>query len=220
MVLLWVLREKVPRFQTFLEVGCGTGYVLEGVNRSFPEVSLYGAEFYQEGLIFAKQRVPAATFSQLDILKMDDLAAYDVIGAFDVVEHIYDDKTALKNIARALKSGGYLLLTVPQHQWLWSKVDEYACHQRRYTRNDLLGKIKSVGLEIEYSNSFVALLVPLMWLSRSRAKDKKIDPMDEFRISTLLNRILETVMKIELSLIKYGLNFPVGGSLLVLARKP
>lgn len=114
-MLLWILREKMPNFKTFLEVGCGTGYVLEGVSRSFPEATLFGSEFYEQGIEHAKHRVPSATFSQLDILKMDDLAVYDVIGAFDVVEHIEDDRSALKNIERALKPGGFLLLTVPQH---------------------------------------------------------------------------------------------------------
>lgn len=219
-VLLWMLSERVSEFGRLLEVGCGTGFVLQAIRQAYPGVELFGSEFFEEGLVHARGRIPSATFTQLDARIMRDSRKYDVIGAFDVIEHIEEDDLVLANLARGLKGGGKLLLTVPQHGWLWSVVDERACHVRRYTRRELMAKVEGAGLQVEYVTSFVTLLVPLMWLSRRRAQTGDNDPMSEFRIASWLNRALETVMKFELGLLKLGWTFPVGGSLLLLARKP
>jgi len=65
-LLLWVLGHKVGSVHRWLEVGCGTGYVLEGVSLAFPAMELYGSEYYEEGLAFARARVPTAHFEQMD----------------------------------------------------------------------------------------------------------------------------------------------------------
>lgn len=218
-ILLWALQNKIPSFHTFLEVGCGTGYVLEAVRQTYPKATLYGSEFFEEGLVFARQRIPTATFTQLDARLLEDNQCYDVIGAFDVLEHISEDVQVLENLARALTSSGRLLITVPQHTWLWSSVDEQACHVRRYSRRELVRKVRAAGFEVQYVTSFVSLLLPLMFLARSRAKGSDYDPMNEFRVSPWINRILEFVMSLELRLLKIGITFPMGGSLLLLAKK-
>lgn len=218
-IVLWALTKKVEPFSVLLEIGCGTGYVLEGISQSFPHVELYGSEYFDAGLEHARKRVPKAHLMQLDATTLNDVDRYDVIGAFDVIEHIEDDEIVLSNLARAIRSGGSLVLTVPQHRWLWSAVDEYACHVRRYTRTELIAKVQNAGLQITYSSSFVSLLVPLMWLSRMRAS-KQHEPMSEFQIPRWLNKTLETVMKIEFLLLRIGVRFPIGGSLLLIAKKP
>jgi len=218
-VLLWALRNKVKPFARLLEVGCGTGYVLEGVSRAWPDAELHGSEYFEEGLEHARKRIARARFRQMDATRLDEVEQYDIIGAFDVIEHIEEDETVLHNLARAIRPGGSLLLTVPQHQWLWSQIDEYACHVRRYSRAELLDKVRRTGLQVTYVSSFVSLLVPLMWLSRKREK-KQHDPMSEFNIPQWLNLALERVMQVELLLMKAGIRFPIGGSLLMVATKP
>lgn len=218
-LILWVLKTRVITFSSFLEIGCGTGFVLEGISKAFPHTMLFGSEYFEEGLVHARARLPQAALSQLDATQLSEREHYDVIGAFDVIEHIEEDERVLANVSRALKPGGWLLVTVPQHRWLWSVVDEQACHVRRYTREELVGKLRSAGLSVDFVTSFVSLLVPLMWLSRWRARDESYDPMAEFRIPSWLNDLLEGVMRLELALIKLGVRWPVGGSLLLLARK-
>jgi trans-aconitate methyltransferase len=218
-LLLWTLRNKVEPFASFLEVGCGTGYVLEAVSRAHPNVNLFGAEFYEEGLAFAKSRTPTASFRQLDATIMDDYNCYDVIGAFDVIEHIADDERVLKNLATALTDNGALIVTVPQHRWLWSDADVQAGHQRRYSRIDLLKKIEKAGLSVVYVTSFVSLLVPLMWCVRVRKRNGGYESKSEFDIPDFLNQILLYVMRIEAGLLRLGLRLPIGGSLLVVAKK-
>jgi len=217
--LLWVFKQYIGNFQRFLEIGCGTGFVLEAIHNANPSAKMYGSEYFEEGLAHARMRVPSANLSQQDAREMLEIEYYDVIGAFDVIEHINEDEMVLSNISRALKQGGALLVTVPQHRWLWSAADEYAGHVRRYTRAELVRKVARSGLTVEYMTSFVSLLVPIMWLSRLRSNNGNYDLMDEFQIPNWLNRLLEMIMTFELGLLKFGMTLPIGGSLLLLARK-
>jgi len=218
-LLLWVLQRKVKTFNRFLEIGCGTGFVLNGIRSAFPNAELAGSEYFEEGLVHARRRIPTATFTQLDACEMSEKECYDAIGAFDVIEHIERDELVLTNLFNALRPGGYLLLTVPQHQWLWSIVDEHACHVRRYSQTELKDKVLAAGLKPLYVTSFVSLLVPLMYLSRLRARQDNHDPMSEFKIPGWMNWVLEQVMRVEHLLLKLKIRFPIGGSLLMLARK-
>ncbi|PLX47117.1 MAG: class I SAM-dependent methyltransferase [Desulfobulbaceae bacterium] len=218
-ILMWYLATKNKHFLSFHEIGCGTAYVLEGVRKAYPDAQLFGSEYFEEGLLFARARVPSAKFRQLDATMMGDVDSFDVIGAFDVIEHVEQDEQVLANIARALKPGGAVMITVPQHRWLWSVVDEQACHVRRYTRSELVGKIKGVGLSVEYVTSFVSLLVPLMYLVRLRVRPVNYEPLSEFKIPKWLNWSFEAIMKLEFMLLKIGVRFPVGGSLFLVAKK-
>ena len=218
-LLMWVLKNKVSFFKDFLEVGCGTGFILEGVQNSFPKVRLFGSDYFEEGLVYAKKRVASAKFKKVDLRLLDDLKLYDVIGAFDVIEHIQEDELVLNNLTNALRSGGYLVLTVPQHSWLWSEVDEKAHHVRRYSRKELTEKIIKAGLEVEYQTSFVMFLTPFMWFARLPSQSKDYDPMKEFNIPLWLNNILGIIMFFESILLKAGLSLPFGGSLLLVTKK-
>ena len=216
-ILLWVLKKYAGIFESFLEIGCGTGFVLQAVQEHFPLAVLQALEYFEEGLEHARKRVPSADFIQQDARKMTYNERFDCIGAFDVIEHIEEDELVFSNLFRALKNGGTLLVTVPQHRWLWSAVDERACHKRRYIRSELIKKVEQSGLKVEYVTSFVTILIPLMLLSRLQAKTDK--PIDEFRISSWLNGLFSIFMSVELGLLKMGLTFPFGGSLLLLAKK-
>lgn len=217
----WALSKYCKDFQSFLEVGCGTGYVLSGVSSEFPGATLLGSEIFSAGLGFAAARLPSVSFVQMDARNIPYCEEFDVIGAFDVLEHIEEDLTVLREIHTALKKNGFLFLTVPQHGWLWSPVDEYACHVRRYSATELHQKIQSAGFEVVRSTSFVSLLLPAMLLSRIKQKKSKssIDPVDELQLSKGLNALLYKVMKVEICLIKMGINLPFGGSRLVVARR-
>jgi 2-polyprenyl-3-methyl-5-hydroxy-6-metoxy-1,4-benzoquinol methylase len=147
---------------------------------------------------------------------------FDVIGGFDVLEHIKEDEKVLAQIYTALKPEGLMLLSVPQHAWLWSPVDEYACHERRYAATDLHQKIEAAGFCVIRSTSFVTTLLPAMMISRflqKKVSDKKFDGTAELKISPSLNALFSKLLGAELALIKRGFNFPVGGSRLVVARK-
>ena len=80
-VILWVLRTRGTPIQSFLEIGCGTGFVLEGVARAFPATALYGSEYFEEGLVHARARLPHVILSQLDATRLSEREQYDVVGS-------------------------------------------------------------------------------------------------------------------------------------------
>ena len=148
---------------------------------------------------------------------------FDAIGAFDVLEHIEDDVTVIAEIAEALRPGGGLLLSVPQHPSLWSAQDAHAFHVRRYTAAGLRRKVEAAGFDVLRMTSFVSLLLPMMFVSRRRMRESTpgdhVDAMGDLRQPRAVNAALEAVMTLERSLIRRGLSFPAGGSLLMVARK-
>jgi SAM-dependent methyltransferase len=220
-LIIWALRKYFPNFSSFLEVGCGTGFVLAGVSKAFTGVRLAGSELFPEGLEIASARVPAAAFVQMDARKIPYVDEFDVIGAFDVIEHIKEDMVVLENLYRAVRPGGGVLIAVPQHPWLWSAADDYGLHQRRYGVSELQRKLQRAGFKVIRSTSFVSLLLPAMSASRllRRRPPAEYDPAEEFDISPMVNRLFEGVLGIERTMIAAGLNLPFGGSRLVVAKK-
>lgn len=220
-IVLWALRKYFPRFQSLLEVGCGTGFVLTGIARAFPQARMAGSEIYTAGLSFAAKRLPGVELFQMDARRLPYEREFDVVAAFDVIEHIKEDELVLQNLFRAIKPGGGCLITVPQHQWLWSPVDEAACHQRRYSARELHAKVEAAGFRIVRSTSFVTLLLPLMLISRlASRRSGQGGGSEELALNPVLDRVLEAVMRVEHFLIRFGLSLPVGGSrLVVLERK-
>lgn len=220
-LIAWALSRYFPGARRFLEVGCGTGFVLSGLAVAFPALEMTGSEAASEGLLFAARRAPGARLIQMDARRIPFRAEFDAAGAFDVIEHIEDDRAVLRALREALLPGGGLLLTVPQHPSLWSEFDARARHVRRYRAAELREKLAEAGLEIVRMTSFVTLLLPLMFASRlsQRAPRADYDPLAELRIAPWLNWTLEKALDAERVLIRGGLNLPAGGSLLVVARR-
>jgi SAM-dependent methyltransferase len=219
-LLLWALARYAPECRHFLEIGCGTGYVLQGVAQRFPGWTLCGTEAHAEALPFAAQRVPAATLLQMDARAAPFDSEFDAAGAFDVIEHIREDETVLGELHRSLKPDGLLFLTVPQHPLLWSEYDRRAHHERRYVAAELRQKLIHAGFGIIRMTSFVSLLFPLMMMSRLTHKPRaEYDPLEELRLHPLPNRVFEWTLGVERLLIRAGLSWPFGGSLLAVARR-
>src|SRR2546426_6344952 len=155
-LIVWALARYFPRAGSFLEVGCGTGFVLKGVRTALPHLEIAGGELGMAGLAVARERVPDVPLYALDAGRLPFANEFDVLGAFDVIEHVDDDEEVLSQFRTALREGGGLLLTVPQHQWLWSAADDYSGHRRRYTRADLSAKLSRAGFRIIRITSFVS----------------------------------------------------------------
>jgi SAM-dependent methyltransferase len=203
-----------------LEVGCGTGFVLSGIAQAFPGARVAGSEIYTAGLAFAAQRLPDVELQQMDARKLPYQEEFDVVAAFDVIEHILEDELVLRNFHQAIKPGGGCLITVPQHPWLWSPVDEEACHQRRYTARELHSKVRAAGFRIVRSTSFVTLLLPLLLASRLAARRSGTSGGSEsLQLNSIVNGTLEACMRMEHFVIKTGASLPIGGSRLVVLQK-
>ena len=220
-LIIWALENYLPDTKNFLEIGCGTGFVLSGISKAKPSLKTYASEFFKEGLDFAKARMPKTTLFQMDARNIPFAEEFDTIGAFDVIEHIQEDTQVLKEIHKALRPGGGLMLTVPLHQWMWSAQDDYAHHVRRYAVKELCDKAQGAGFEILRKTGFVSLLLPLMYTSRYfQSKDPKtLDASKELKLSKPINTLFKGIMALERTYIQLGGNFPVGGSMLLVAKK-
>jgi SAM-dependent methyltransferase len=220
-LIAWALERHFPAARSLLEVGCGTGYVLAGLRRERPELRLAGAELYPEGLRYARERLPGVEFLQLDATNIPYDGEWDVVGAFDVLEHVEDDEAAIAGLRLAARPGGGVLVTVPQHPSLWSAADDYAHHVRRYTRSELVGKLRGAGLEIALVTSFVSILLPAMYLSRWRERraGNDFDPEREHAAAARV-KLLDRVLDLERTAIRRGVSLPAGGSLMAVARRP
>lgn len=220
-LILWALDRFYFEAERFMEIGCGTGFVLSGVAAARPGMVLCGSEISCAGLACAGSRLPGVQLLQMDARAIPFCEEFDVIGAFDVLEHVQEDTEVLRQMHRAVRPGGGILLTVPQHEFLWSRTDERACHVRRYAARDLADKVRRAGFRVEHVTSFVSLLLPLMFFSRLRRQgsDNERDSNSELRIGRLVNSALEQILTVERAGIRAGLRFPFGGSLLLVAKK-
>jgi SAM-dependent methyltransferase len=213
-----------------LEVGCGTGNVLRALERACPRGIVVGMDLFGEGLAFARKRT-SCPLVQGNIEQPAFGVQFDLIGAFDVVEHLSDDLQAFRSLHSMLKPGGMLLLTVPAHQSLWSYFDEVGHHCRRYEPADLRRKLNQTGYDIEFLSQFMASIYPLLWLVRrtrslrrrtrnsdSVATDRALS-LKELRIVPGVNGLLTFVLMQEARLIRSRFTLPFGSSLIVAARR-
>ncbi|MGO4741339.1 methyltransferase [Bosea sp. 2KB_26] len=215
-----------PTALRYLEIGCGTGFVLRGVHEALPNAALVASEIHPSGLAHARRRLAdsaSVQFVQMDARQIPAREAFDLVGAYDVIEHIEEDERVLAELHAALVPGGGAVIAVPQHPFLWSQADELGHHVRRYKRGELDAKMRTVGFEILFSGSYTALLLPLMAASRvHRSRPEQLEAMlkREFALAPWVNAVLRAVLEGEVTLTLAGMRWPAGGSRIVVGRKP
>jgi SAM-dependent methyltransferase len=215
----WALRKYFPEARSFFELGCGTGVVLQALRARRPALALAGGEPFAAGLEVARSRMPDVSLYQLDGRQLPFDEEFDAAGAFDVLEHIDEDEAVLRQLRQAIKPGGGLLVSVPQHPWLWSPVDDYSHHRRRYTSGELVRRVEAAGFGVLRKTSFVSILLPAVALSRWRGRGRECDPAAEFRLPAVVERAFGVAMTAERGLIGAGVSFPAGSSLLLIAQR-
>lgn len=220
MLLTGLVKKYFASADSFLEIGCGNGVVLESMRQSRQWRRLAGAELHISGLRNARKRLGMdVELVQMDAREIPAREVFALGGAFDVIEHIAEDEKVLQSIRAVLAPGGGLILSVPQHPWLWSEIDELAMHQRRYSRGELEDKLTRNGFAIVFSSSFTALLLPLMVASRLiRGKNGGRDATKtEMSPPRIVNAVLKGVLHAEAHLTLLGVRWPFGGSRVVVA---
>jgi SAM-dependent methyltransferase len=164
--------------------------------------------------------MPQVEFVQMDARHIPARGAFDLVGAFDVIEHIADDEGVLRAMRTATADGGGIIVAVPQHPWLWSRADEIAYHERRYCRGELEAKMRRNGFEPVFSSSYTSLLLPLMVASRlkSRGKTSNEEVEREFSLNPRVNGLFTAILRAEVRMTLAGLRWPAGGSRVVVGR--
>jgi SAM-dependent methyltransferase len=225
-IILDIIERNVPdpaRTRMF-EIGCGNGSVLAFLKKNGIEVE--GGDIFREGLVFCRQRVGSVPLYQIDVLDLPFQNQFEIIGLFDVLEHIDNDNRALTEIRKALKRRGMLLITVPAYQFLWSYFDVGSNHKRRYRRTELIRKLEQAGFTVKKASYFMFFLFPLLAMIRllgniGQRKDRnqmRIDASIETKTVPVLNEIFLGFLRLEKFLLHH-FNLPFGASLIVLAEK-
>lgn len=201
-----------------LDIGCGTGRNAL-LLRNFAK-SVMGTEDTDEAIQLAREKnawLPVTKGSLPEVLVA---GTFDLVAMFDVLEHVQDDRMALRNIREKLNSGGYILLTVPAYRMLWSEHDELAHHKRRYTKGELERVVRDAGFTVLRASYFNTLLfLPILAIRFvKRVFGIRSGASDFFMPPALLNSILVGLFSFEAFLLRY-INLPFGVSLLCLAKK-
>jgi SAM-dependent methyltransferase len=216
-LISWLIERFAARSSRALEVGCGTGYVLYALRGATHRAQLAGSELHTTGLVYARRRHNGSVeLFQMDAQRSGLVDALDLIGIFDVLEHIEDDHRVLVELYRMLAPNGVLIASVPQHPWLWSASDEQAYHHRRYAIGELDRKARSVGFEVVYRTSFAAFSLPLMAIDRWRTRKSGTTSA---AVPNSINLVLKFIFWLEHAARRMHLPLPFGGSAVIVAIK-
>lgn len=148
-------------------------------------------------------------------------ATFDVVSAFDVVEHCADDARAVAELVRVLAPGGRMLLSVPAYQWAWSDHDVRAGHHRRYTRPELVDLVEGAGTRVLRATYAFAGVFPLFAAERlgRRVRPARSGEARLPQVSPVVDRALTGVCRAEARVL-HRHDLPFGSSVLVAAVRP
>lgn len=200
-----------------LDLGCGTGVVLQELQASGAHAT--GLDFSSEALEFCKQRsLENLVLGDAQALPFGD-RSFDAILGLDVFEHLESDVQAFREAHRTLKPEGILILSVPAFKWLWGPHDVALHHFRRYTRAEAVRKLEDAGFEIVQASYAVFWLFGIVLFTRffekfRRGPARAVLP----RVPKWANDLLIRLQTAEGSAIVRGMRWPVGSSVVVIAR--
>jgi SAM-dependent methyltransferase len=211
----WMFQQLAPWLgQRVLEIGSGIG--------SFTRY-LMGRELVVATELNPRYvRILGNTFerhTRVEVLPLD-LATFDpaslaerrldTIICLNVLEHVADDRGALRRLHTALAPGGRLLLLVPAHEWLYGAIDRAIDHHRRYERVGLVAKLEEAGFHVEHTQFFNRLGVVGWYLNSVMLRRTRV-PGLQLHLQNLLVPLLRA---------EAALPLPFGLSLVAVARRP
>lgn len=219
--VMWALlgRARLRGEVRILDAGCGTGRNLQEFGRLGTATGIDPAP---EAIAFCRQRgIEGVTQGTIEHLDFAD-GSFDLLLATDVLEHLRDDRAALRELRRVAAPDGTLLCTVPAYRWLWSGHDDEHHHFRRYTLRELRAALRAGGWRPLAESYFNSLLLPpiasVRLLARRRRRDPEVARPDLRLTPPALNGLLALPMRAEAALIGRGLRLPAGVSIGVVAR--
>jgi ubiquinone/menaquinone biosynthesis C-methylase UbiE len=211
-----VLMNKIPTgpTHTILDIGAGTGENISAL-KDFGRV--YALDIDHDALALIPQNIVAEkkVGSACAIPYPDKF--FDVIVAFDVMEHIEQDDVMIKEIARTLKPGGFIVLTVPAFNFLYGAHDIMLKHHRRYNK-PMLNQRFSNFIQHDRGYWYFSLFIPsaLYRLITKRITEVRLEYA---AIPSIVNSLCFHILSVENWCIKRGLGFPWGLTLFGIYQK-
>jgi SAM-dependent methyltransferase len=212
-----ILRRCLAPGSEIVDFGCGAG----GIARELQALGyrVLAADNSEHALSLCR-RAGLETID-LSVERLTEGCA-DGVFAGDVLEHVEDDITLLSELRGALRDGGYLIATVPAYEFLWSGEDYVSDHVRRYTRSTLREHILSAGFSIVWCSYFNTILFPFTFtiiLVKRIFQPRAMYQTDISPLPRWMNEMLYKLFALERYLLRW-LRFPVGASLIVVAKAP
>ncbi|MFH1262190.1 MAG: methyltransferase domain-containing protein [Pseudomonadota bacterium] len=218
----WLLRRfsaahaRCERRVDLLDLGCGPGNCLRGLPHW---IRCFGSDLDLEALRTARVVSGAQVFvSDASEISLKS-GSLDFVVMLDVAEHVREDRKVFSEASRVLRPGGICIVTAPAHQLLWGSHDEVVGHFRRYSRRDLVGKLRANGFELLEKRyllpvTFFSILGLRLW---KRLRKKRTD--DFFRLSPAVSSLVTTFLFLESTVSRF---FPFfwGAIVYAVARKP
>ncbi len=220
-VLDFIKASLLVSFPKILDIGCGTGLMLNEYSKMGIAV---GIDSNKEALALLQKRHPDLKTELGALPNIKQKNQVDMVSTLDVLEHIQDDAVALKNINQLLVPGGFVILTVPAYRFLWSPHDRLNFHQRRYTKHDIKILAEKSHFTVEKLSYFNTLLFPAAVLYKlfeefSFRFGKKLAPHVALTVPWKpLNTLLKKIFVLERFLLKKT-SLPFGVSLVAVLRK-
>jgi SAM-dependent methyltransferase len=209
---------EMPDGFRVLEVGCGSGAVLQVLEKVCARGEVVGMDLFEEGLQVARSRTNC-TLVHGDANHPPFSREFAVVGMFDVLEHLPDDTGVLQRMSEILLPGGTLLLTVPADPALWSYFDEASQHVRRYTLPELEQKLTAVGFQVDFISHFMLPLHPVMRLFRGIGRRRGAAGVErDLKVVPVFNDILYWSLRQEHRFLRRQKQLPVGTSIVAVAR--
>jgi SAM-dependent methyltransferase len=207
-----------------MEIGCSSGFLIRDLVKSFPESLVLGADVVKEPLYKLARDLPGVPLIRFDLLRcpLPDQSV-DVLVMLNVLEHIEDDVTALKNVFKLLKPGGALVIEVPAGPRLYDSYDAELCHFRRYSASELKRKLNDAGFNVCRKSHLGFVLYPAFaavkllnkWLPSRRKKTLVRDQA----VSTSSSALVNWAMKFESTYLS-TFHLPFGIRTLAVAIRP
>jgi SAM-dependent methyltransferase len=215
-----LIRDLPPGYRV-IDVGCGTGNVLRMLERESSGGEVVGIELFGEGVEHARRRVRSPVMVG-ELREQHFEKPFDIVGMFDVLEHIDDDAGELERVRSVLTASGRLLITVPAHPDLWSDFDVASHHHRRYTETSLRAVLGRSGFTVEYLTPFMSLLYPMMRLRHRSPTSDTVEARGvvdrAFRVIPVANSLGYAALRWEALAVARRWRLPMGTSLLAVAR--
>jgi len=205
--------------ERIIEFGCGAGAMLQELSETKDvtglDVSPFALDYSKQ--VFNGKLIQASLEDELPFKN-----EYDIGLALDVIEHIEDDLTALKNMEKVVSRGGRLILTCPAFNFLWSAHDDSNEHKRRYTSRELKTLIRQTGFEVECITYYNFWLFPIVAAIKCIFKLLRIDDTSSeivYAKPPFFNELLYMIFASERFFISRKIKLPFGVSLLVVLKK-
>lgn len=212
-----IARLPLPRPARILEAGCGPGGNLEMLQR-FGQVQAIEPD--------ADSRTYAAEHFGVEVkpgLLPHSLprfpTPFDLVAAFDMIEHVDDDQGAVAALAGLLAPGGFMIATVPAYAWMWSEHDGAHHHKRRYGLAAFRGLFEAAGLKVRRASHFNSLLFPPIAAVRIAKSAVGLTSADDAMPPKPLNGMLKGLFGLERGLLR-AMDLPFGVSILLVAQRP